>query len=265
MPDIKVSELNIYPVKSLRQITLNKSRLDTFGLQHDRRWMVVDNKGYMITQRQQARMCIIQPALHVNGIELTAQGMNSIVVEYPESNEIIAATVWNDDCQVRDAGDEAAQWLSDFLSVDCRLVYFPDDEIRQVDINYANEGDRTAFSDGFPLLLTSQASLDDLNRRLATAIPMKRFRPNLVVTGCNAFAEDKWNKIRIGDIIFRVVKPCSRCIIPNINIETAKKSNEPARTLATYRKTGNNIFFGQNVIAESEGELSIGMPVEIII
>ena len=93
---------------------------------------------------------------------------------------------------------------------------------------------------------------------------MKRFRPNLVVTGCNAFAEDEWDRIRIGDIIFRVVKPCSRCIIPNIDIETANKSNEPARTLATYRKTGNNIFFGQNVIAENEGELSIGMPVEVI-
>ena len=264
MPDIKVSELNIYPVKSMRQITLDISRLGPFGLQHDRRWMVVDKEGYMVTQRQQARMCLIQPKLHENSVELTAQGMSSIVIEYPESNKTLTATVWNDECQVCDAGDEAAIWLSDFLSIDCRLVYFPDDEIRQVDLNYENKGERTAFSDGFPLLLTSQASLVDLNQRLATPVPMKRFRPNLVVTGCNAFAEDEWDRIRIGDIIFRVVKPCSRCIIPNIDIETANKSNEPARTLATYRKTGNSIFFGQNVIAENEGELSIGMPVEVI-
>ena len=132
MPNIKISELNIYPVKSLRQITLEKSRLETFGLQHDRRWMIVDKKGYMVTQRQQARMCLIQPLLHENSIELTAQGANSIVVEYPDSNKIITATVWNDDCQVRDAGDEVAQWLSEFLSIDCRLVYFPDDEVHQL-------------------------------------------------------------------------------------------------------------------------------------
>lgn len=264
MTDIKISELNIYPVKSLRQITLAESLVESFGLQHDRRWMVVDESGEMITQRQKTRMCLVQPSLFDSGIILSAEGMEDISIDNPVGGNKLAVTVWNDQCQANDAGDEAAEWLSEFLSEGCRLVHFPDNEFRQVDLEYAKEGDRTAFSDGFPLLLTSQASLDDLNRRLAEPVPMKRFRPNLVVKGCDAFIEDNWKKFRIGNITFRVVKPCSRCIIPNIDIDTAKKNNEPARTLATFRRTGNNILFGQNVIAENEGKLAVGMPVEII-
>ena len=259
-----ISELNIYPVKSLRQVALSNSKVESFGLQHDRRWMVVDETGRMITQRQKPRMCLIQPILLENGIKLSAENMQDISIDIPSVENTQTVTVWNDQCQANDTGTMAAQWLSDFLSVDCRLVYFPGDEFRQVDLDYAKEGDRTAFSDGFPLLLTSQASLDDLNQRLTEPVSMKRFRPNLVADGCGAFAEDSWKKIRIGDITFRVVKPCSRCVIPNIDIDTAQRCDEPARTLATYRRMGNNIFFGQNVIAENEGELAIGMPIEII-
>lgn len=267
---IKLTELNIYPVKSLQQISLSQSLVEPFGLQHDRRWMVVDEQGKMITQRQQSRMCLIQPELIDNGIILRTTGTPDLQVTKPVGVTKRTVTVWEDNCQAYDAGDDAANWLSEFLSINCRMVYFPDDEFRQVDLTYAKEGDRTAFSDGFPLLLTSQASLDDLNSRLAlneynaSPITMNRFRPNLVVSGCDAFAEDNWKKIRIGDITFRIVKPCSRCVIPNIDIETAERSNEPARTLATYRMRDNKIYFGQNVIAENQGDLTIGMPIEII-
>ena len=264
MAELKVSELNIYPVKSLRQVSLSASRVEPYGLEHDRRWMVVDEDGNMITQRQLARMCLIQPHLLAKGLRLTAQGMPELVVETPSDAGRQTVTVWKDQCQAYDAGNDAAEWLSNFLSTVCRLVYYPDDAFRQVDLQYAREGERTAFSDGFPLLLITQASLDDLNQRLDTPLPMKRFRPNLVIEGCQPFAEDNWKKIRIGEIIFRVVKPCSRCIIPNINIETADIGKEPARTLSSYRKTNNKVFFGQNVIAEDTGELTIGMPVEII-
>lgn len=263
MSEIKVSQLNIYPVKSLRQISLESSTLEKTGLQNDRRWMVVDKQGKMLTQRQVAKMCLIQPTLRETGIQLQATAMKTITVNKP-AGQTRFVRVWDDDCPAYDAGEEAAQWLSDFLSIECRLVYFPDDGFRQVDMNYAQQGDRTAFSDGFPLLLISQASLDDLNQRLEHPVTMSRFRPNLVVSGCNAFDEDAWKKIRINGISFRIVKPCSRCIIPNIDIETAKRGNEPARTLSTYRKKGNKVYFGQNVIAESEGDLTIGMPVEII-
>ena len=173
-------------------------------------------------------------------------------------------TVWDDRCKVLDAGDEAADWFSRFLAIDCRLMYFPDDEVRAVDPRYARPGDRTAFSDGFPLLLIAQASLDDLNSRLEAPISMARFRPNLVVQGCDAFAEDHWKEIRIGDLKFRIVKPCSRCTIPGIDPTTGERGLEPLRTLAAYRKRGTKIFFGQNVIADGQGELRVGMPVEVI-
>jgi uncharacterized protein YcbX len=144
------------------------------------------------------------------------------------------------------------------------LVFFPDDEVRAVDPRYAQPGDRTAFSDGFPLLLISQASLDDLNGRLDTPISMLRFRPNLVVQGCAAFAEDHWKEMRIGDLRFRIVKPCSRCIIPSIDPATGERGLEPLRTLASYRKRGDKIYFGQNVIADGQGEIRVGMTVELM-
>ena len=264
MTNIVVSALSIYPVKSCRGISLNTAQLEKFGLQHDRRWMVVDEYGVMITQRKIAKMCLIQPELTSQGIILKTASMADLNVEIPQPKKKVSVTVWDDNCHAYDAGDEAANWVSEVLATSCRLVYFPDDEFRQVDLNYAQKGDQTAFSDGFPLLLISQASLDDLNQRLAAPIPMSRFRPNIVVTGCEAFAEDSWKEIKIANIIFRIVKPCSRCVIPSINIETAQREEEPLKTLVSYRKRDKKIFFGQNVIANMTGELGIGMPVEII-
>ncbi|MGD8484604.1 MAG: MOSC domain-containing protein [Thioalkalispiraceae bacterium] len=269
MTELRLTQLNIYPVKSMRQIAVTRSRLEAFGLQNDRRWMVIDEDHRMITQRQHARLCLVQPSLSGQAIQLSAAGYPDLMVSQP-SDEAgkITVSIWNDHCQAYDAGDEAAHWLSEFLSLPCRLVYFPDDEFRQLDLNFARPGEKTAFSDGFPLLLISQASLDDLNQRLAPnehgPLSMSRFRPNLVVAGCEPYAEDSWKKVRIGDMALRIVKPCSRCVIPNIDIETARIEKEPARTLASYRKRDNKVFFGQNVIAEQEGELTIDMPVEII-
>lgn len=264
MSEVIISELNIYPVKSLRQISLPSSKLELYGLQHDRRWMVIDKQGVMLTQRQISRMCLIQPVLTDSGIMLTADGLQDIKVDIPLPADKKLVTVWDDQCQAYDAGEDVARWLSSFLGQECRLVYFPDDEFRQVDTNFSQQGDRTAFSDGFPLLLISQSSLDDLNNRLAQPVPMKRFRPNLVVTGCKPYAEDNWSKIRIGEISFRIVKPCSRCVIPTIDIDTAEKSAEPLKTLSSYRRGDNKVFFGQNVINDNEGVLTLGMPVEIV-
>jgi hypothetical protein len=189
--------------------------------------------------------------------------MEPLVVKYPNTNKCYV-TVWDDKCQAFDAGEDAAAWLSRYLLTKCRLVYFPDNEFRQVDLNYANKGEKTAFSDGFPLLLISQASLDDLNSRLVLHVAMNRFRPNIVVNGCLPFAEDLWKIIRIGNVTYRLVKPCSRCVIPSINIETAEREEEPIKTLAHYRKRDNKIFFGQNVIADVTGDIKVGMKVEVI-
>jgi len=264
MTELKVSELAIYPVKSLARITLQAASVQCFGLEHDRRWMLVDAAGKFLTQRQHARMCLIQPELQGEQLCLRAEGMPALVVPGPAGQSTRRVIVWDDQCNALDCGDESAAWVSRFLAIDCRLVYFPDDEVRAVDPRYARPGDRTAFSDGFPLLLISQASLDDLNSRLDTPVSMARFRPNLVVQGSEAFAEDNWKEIRIGDLKFRIVKPCSRCIIPGIDPATGERGPEPLRTLAGYRKRGEKIFFGQNVIADGQGEIRLGMSVEVI-
>ena len=264
MDEIKISELIIYPLKSAAGIKLESARIDAFGLSNDRRWMLVDEQGVMITQRKQARMCLLTPRLENNQLYLQARGFSELCVPAADKHHKQGATVWNDRCLANDCGETAAEWLSDFLGIHCRLVYFPAHENRQVDLHYAQPGDRTAFSDGFPILLTSQASLDDLNQRLAEPIGMERFRPNLVITGATAYAEDDWKKLQAGEINLRVVKPCSRCIIPNIDPLTAAIHNEPAQTLASYRKQDNKIFFGQNVIHDQQGTIHSGMTVKII-
>ena len=265
MTKLVVSSLSIYPVKSCREIIQTSSFVGDFGLQNDRRWMVVDEQGVMITQRKISKMCLVQPKLTTTGLILNSATINSLSVAIPTHNNKRNVRVWADECQAFDAGDAAANWLSQILEKKCRLVYFPDDEFRQVDLDYAAEGDKTAFSDGFPLLLISQASLDDLNQRLSSPITMNRFRANIVIEGCEPFAEDGWKKIRIGGITFRIVKPCSRCVIPSINIDTAELEEEPTKTLSAYRKRDKKIFFGQNVIAESTGQIKTGMSVEIVV
>ncbi|MFC1588729.1 MOSC domain-containing protein [Pseudomonadota bacterium] len=267
MTTLTISQLAIYPVKSMRQIQLQKSPLQFGGLKHDRRWMVIDNDGVMIAQRKVARLCLIQPELlspEVDcSIKLIAPEMPEIKVSVPDGKVMCKAKVWDDECNAYDAGDEVANWLSDFLKVECRLVYFPDDEIRIVDQTYAQPNDQTAFSDGFPVLLTTQASLDDLNSRMDETIPMARFRPNIVVSGCEPFAEDEWQQLKVGNVTLRIVKPCSRCVIPSIDINNAQRTEEPIKTLISYRKRDNKIFFGQNVVADGEGTLEVGMALEL--
>ena len=261
---ILVSDLMIYPVKSCRGVKVKHAQVESFGLKNDRRWMIVDAQSVMLTQRKFPKMCLIQPVVTEDGLILNHSDMKSLEVVLPIANKKIDVKVWDDECQGHDAGDEAASWLTQILSTQCRLVYFPDEEIRQVDLTYANAGDKTAFSDGFPFLLISQASLDDLNSRLDKPIPMARFRPNIVVEGCEAYEEDSWKNIQIGDINFRIVKPCSRCVIPSINIDNGEKEDEPIKTLVAYRKLDSKIFFGQNVIGNTDGEIEVGMSVDIL-
>ena len=229
---IRLSQLAIYPIKSTAQISLEKATIGPFGLELDRRWMLVDKAGVMLTQRSHSRMCLINTSIKDGKLTLSAPEMQDLSIDrVPSSSKPLITMVWEDSCNAYDCGEQAETWFSEFLNTPARLVYFPDNEVRQVDLNYARQGDITAFSDGFPYLLISQASLDDLNNRLEQPVEMSRFRPNLVISGTEAYAEDNWKKIRIGDITFKLVKPCSRCVIPNP--QSAEKSAEPVRTLAT--------------------------------
>ncbi|MCW8945532.1 MAG: MOSC domain-containing protein [Sedimenticola sp.] len=260
-----LSNLYFYPVKSLRGIALERAPVDARGIHFDRHWMVVDGSGDFITQRQYPKMALIHTALTPMGLRLSAPHMADLDVAF-EPEEVIQQTVqvWGDHCLAQGAGEAASVWLSEFLGVNCGLVFLPELTQRNVDPHYANPEDQVGFADGFPFLLISEASLTDLNSRLEQALPMIRFRPNLVVSGCEPYAEDSWRRIRIGEVTFRVSKPCSRCVIPTINPETAEKSVEPLRTLNSYRREGNKVYFGQNVLHDGVGELRVGMPVEIL-
>lgn len=260
---IKISELYIHPLKSAAAISLEEVLLDEFGLQYDRRWMLVDGEGNFLSQRQLPEMCLINAQVMEASLKLTAPGMPDIDA-YTDESLVSEVIVWGDKCNAYDCGEDVAEWFSYFLNTSCRLVYFPDDEVRQVDPEYSRQGDKTGFSDGFPLLLISEASLDDLNGRLDSPVSMTRFRPNIVVSGAEAFAEDNWKEIKVGDITMRVVKPCSRCSIPSVDPLSGKRTAEPVKTLREYRLQDTKVYFGQNVIADRTGMLELGMPVEII-
>ena len=265
MGGILLSGLHLYPVKSLAGLDLKRARLERHGLAHDRRWMVVDEAGVFLTQRQVPKMALVHTRLAAGGLRLGAPGMPDLELDPAAAGAArMAVEVWGDRCNAWPVGEAADAWLSDFLGRPCRLVEMPPDGLRRVDPEYGETGDRTAFSDGFPLLLISRASLEDLNRRLESPLPMRRFRPNLVVDGCAPYAEDRWRRIRIGDLGFRVVKPCSRCVITTIDPDTAEKGVEPLRTLSRYRRQGNKVMFGQNLIGDGAGELAVGMEVEVL-
>jgi uncharacterized protein YcbX len=265
MHDLHLSEIYRYPVKSLAGESIVKSRVDAFGLLNDRRWMLVNSEGRFLSQRELPRMALIRPQMESQGLHLQAPGMTPLHCGIPTAEERdIEVGIWQDRCQARTCGEEADAWLSQFLGRACRLVYMAEETVRQVDLDYARPGDRVAFSDGFSLLLISQASLDDLNSRLAAPVSMLNFRPNLVVTGCEPYAEDNWRRIRIGEIILRVVKSCSRCKITTVDPATGETGSEPLKTLSRYRREGKRVLFGQNLIHESQGEFALGMQLEVL-
>ena len=261
---MRLSGISIYPVKSCAGIALERVVLDHFGPAGDRRWLVVDERRRFVSQREQARLALIRVEQRPGGISLTASG-DSIDVDIPPADAPeIRVTVWEDSVRALLADRDTADWLSAQLGLPCRLVYMPDNCQRLVDGRYASEGETVSFADGFPLLLISQASLNDLNSRLSNPVPMNRFRPNLVVSGCEPFAEDNWRRIRIGAVEFDVAKPCSRCVIPSIDQATAGRDPHINRVLARYRRVNGQIMFGQNLLYQRTGQLALGDSVEVL-
>ena len=257
-----------YPLKSGSAEPLERGRCDELGLVGDRRWMVVDAaSGKFLTQRVLPRMALLGARLAQDGaLLLDAPGMDALRVPVPADDALRGVVIWRESLQAPDAGEAAADWLTRMLARPCRLVYLPVARGIQIDPDYARPGERTGFTDGFPFLLIGQGSLDDLSARVGALLDERRFRPNLVIAGAAAYAEDGWRRIRIGDLQFRVVKPCSRCIIPTIDPRTSERSptQEPLATLMSYRKREGGVFFGQNLIAEGTGVLEPGMSVELL-
>ena len=263
---ITVSSLYIYPVKSLAGIKLKSTKLDNMGLEYDRRWMLVSPSGRFLSQRNMPKMALIQPIFVNKQLILTLTGRKDFIVPDANPQQTMMVTIWKDSVSAQRVGKAADEWLSEALGIQCHLVYIPENEIRQCDLSFSKQGDRTGFADGFPILLISTASLDDLNQRLEQTVEMKRFRPNIVVSGCDAFAEDNWHQFTLGKIAMRGVKPCSRCILTTVNPETGERNSntEPLKTLMKYRKQGNNVYFGQNVIHDHAGIIQIGDSVSLL-
>jgi uncharacterized protein YcbX len=263
---LTVSGLYIYPVKSLGGIALNAATLTDRGFEYDRRWMLVDDNNHFISQREVAAMALLKVSLHEQGLLIRNTGKPdaSFLVPFQSANtETTMVTVWGDKCRGRLVSTEANDWFSEQLGMSCKLVYMPDSTHRRVDSRYASNKEITSFSDGYPLLLIGQSSLDDLNSRLQTPLPMNRFRPNIVFTGGDPFLEDKMKQFDINGVRFFGVKLCARCVITTIDQQTAEKAKEPLKTLSTYRSKNNNIYFGQNLLFHGSGTISIGDTITI--
>ncbi len=262
---VRVSGLWIYPVKSCAGIALESMEIGERGPLYDREWMVVDSRGRFVTQRSHPEMALIRPALDGERMVLAAPGREPLEIPLEQRpGEAVEVEVWRDRCRGISAGPEAAAWFSGLLGETVRLVRMPPEEIRPVDPRFARPGDRVGFADGYPLHLISRASLDDLNGRLQKPVGMDRFRPNLEVSGCEPFAEDTWGRLEIAGQGFRVAKPCARCVITTVDQATGRRGEEPLRTLATYRRFGNKVLFGQNVIHEGPGVVRVGDAVDIV-
>jgi len=256
MSRIELSHIFIYPVKSISGISLSISKITPAGLKNDRRWMIINDKNMFVTQRLHPELSLININLEENMIQLTAPDMSSIhlPVELIEGDSV-SVRIWSDTVDGISAEKEHNDWISRYLGIKARFVYMPDTTRRQVDQGYAKSpADRVSFADGFPFLLLSEESVDNLNTRLnkknELPVTIKRFRPNFVIRGCTPHAEDDWKNFRISGNYFHMVKPCSRCIMTTVNADTGKKGVEPLRTLLEYRKQGDKSYFGQNVLID---------------
>ena len=266
---LRLSALYRFPLKSAKGESLSRAGLDKLGLVGDRRWMLVDEaSGRFLTQRADPQMSQLSALWNATGgLTLSAQGFDPLDVKVPDAeSNLRGVTIWRDTLRVPDAGDAAAHWLSRFVDKPVRLVHVPLERARTTEAGYGRDDDNVAFADGYPLLLIGQASLDDLSGKVGRELDMLRFRPNLVIEGSEAFAEDGWKRIRIGDTELRVVKSCSRCILTTVDPHTGVRDEqrEPLATLMTYRKQAEGTMFGQNLVNEGEGVLEVGMPVTIL-
>jgi len=261
-----LSNLTYYPIKACRGFDVLESRVERMGLADDRRMMVVTLDGEFLTQREHAKLALVTPTLKNDSVTLSAPNFDSIHFAIQKSGTPTTVNIWKSkSVRAIDQGDESAQWFSDWLGTSVRLVHVDKNFKRKLNPDYAiSDADHTGFADGYPILIISEESLLDLNSKLDSALPMNRFRPNIVVQNCAPFAEDTWKRIRIGSVEMALVKPCPRCEVTTIDKETLERNKEPLKTLATYRKQQGGAMFGMNVIPLNEGEIKVGMIVEVL-
>jgi|CXWL01.1.fsa_nt_gi uncharacterized protein YcbX len=289
-----ISEINVYPIKSLKGISLESSLVEERGLQFDRRWMLTTSDGMFFTQREFPQMATISVWIEEDGggLGVAADRFGDVFVPMePDTGNKQQVTIWQSVCEGEVYGAALNEWFSDVIGTDCQLVYMPVSTRRNVNPRFNKNDDVVSFADGYPLMAIGEASLADLNERIASnaqdadedvcvPLPMNRFRPNVVVADSEAFAEDSWNKIRVGEAVFRATKPCERCVVTTVDQSSGEfAGKDPLKTLATYRMAkdvipdryealgvgANAVLFGQNLIAETLGaKIKVGDTVGVV-
>jgi len=257
----------VYPLKGGRGFSPRAWPIEPSGLRLDRRWMIVDAGGRSVTQLTTTRLALVETAVDSGMLVLKAPGLEALrcAIEPPAAQERTKALMnGNEEVWASAAASELDEWFSSALDMECRVVYGPQAAGRWVDRN-PDGGVPLNFQNAFPVHLVSQASLDDLNERLAVPVSMDRFRPNLVIAGTEPHEDDGWKRIQIGETILRIGRACDhRCGVPNIDQQTGERAVEPLRTLATFRRSERGIYFGQNVAIERGGELRVGDKVTVL-
>lgn len=273
-----LSALHIYPVKSLRGVDVREAVVEPWGLATDRRWMLVDTRQMKaVTQREQPRLALLAAEpVGGGGLRLTGPGQEpidvAVPVPLPGATSLKTVRLFAHKIEVVPAGEAVDDWFRRYLDAPVRLMHLDDPAVRRpVDPEFSRPGDMVSLADGFPLLVTTTASLAALNALIAGGgraaegpLPMNRFRPNAVIDGTQAWAEDGWRRVRIGEMTFRVPKPCGRCVVTTTDQGTAARGKEPLHTLAKYRKFGSSLVFGQNLIPEYPGTLRVGDPLTLV-
>jgi uncharacterized protein YcbX len=265
---MNVSQLYIYPIKSLGGVSVSAVNITDRGFQHDRRWMLIDENNRFLSQREVAEMAMLSVEILQDGLKVYHKKDQDDYIDIPftiSTGVTVIVDIWGSFCKAHLVKGEADKWFSKILNTHCRLVYMPDSTRLPIDENYAIKGnDITSFSDGYPILMISEASLQDLNNKTEEPIPMNRFRPNLVFTGAAAFIEDSMKEFTINGCTFFGVKPSSRCVVTTINQDTTEKGKEPLKTLSVYRRKDAKVYFGENVIAAGPGKINVGDTVTIL-
>ncbi|MEU9265730.1 MOSC N-terminal beta barrel domain-containing protein [Streptomyces sp. NPDC048251] len=273
MGHVQLLSIHVHPVKAFRGQAPREAVVEPWGLAGDRRWALIDDGGKVVTQRQQPRLALAAAELLPGGgVRLSAPGLEPLTVPVPDPVGTVSMEIFRDKVEGVLADDTAHAWCSAHLGADVRLVHMDDPATRRpVDPGYARPGETVTFADGYPLLAATTASLDALNSLIAQGehaaegpLPMNRFRPNLVLAGTDPWAEDDWSRIVVGEVGFRVAKPCGRCVVTTTDQGTATRGKEPLHTLGRHRRLGGKLIFGQNLVPLGHGTIRVGDPVRVI-
>ncbi|SDD89446.1 MOSC domain-containing protein [Pedobacter soli] len=267
MNKFSLSEIYVYPIKSLGGFSLNEAELEEKGLKYDRRWMLVDENGTFITQRKHFELALLQVSIADGKLTVTHKLTPAQYISFgldEDTGIAVPVTIWNDTVTGVEVNPEVSNWFSAYLKFKVKLVKMPLAEKRFVDRDYATNDEIVSFADGYPCLMIGQSALNGLNEKLQEPVLMDRFRPNFVFTGGEPHEEDRFKTFYIGEIPFSAVKPCARCVLITIDQQTGEKGQEPLRTLASYRTVNKKIMFGQNLLPQALGTIRIGDEIKVV-